>query len=63
MEMLMSDESFLKVVDNIGRIRSNIWKKAHFLAPAEAFKSAEKNKNMDFKYKHFDQIFHIFHST
>ena len=48
MEMLMSDESFLKVVDEIGRMRSNIWKKAHFLAPAEAFKSAEKNKNRDF---------------
>ena len=48
MEMLMGDELFLKVVDEIGRMRSNIWKKAHFLAPAEAFKSAEKNKNRDF---------------
>ena len=44
----MSDESFLKVVDKIGRMRSNIWKKAHFLAPAEAFKSAEKNKKYGF---------------
>ena len=58
----MSDESFLKVVDAIGRMRSNIWKKEHFLAPAEAFKSAEKNKNRDFKYNYLDQIIHIFYS-